>query len=124
MNKQKRLNSLLPNGKPKWIRCYDNGGDVENGSFDRYTVIFSHAQSFYTKGWVPYLAMSTFPFHPQGFGMHLEMKSWELMEGNKPGQWPPKIGKRGNLGVRIKFEDLPVDCQSLVLRDYKDYWEL
>ena len=39
MNKkqQKRYNNLLPEGKPRYIRCYDNNGK----SFDQYTVVFT-----------------------------------------------------------------------------------
>ena len=39
MNKtaQNRLNNILPNGKPKYVRCYDNNGETA----DRYTVVFT-----------------------------------------------------------------------------------
>ncbi len=32
-----RKASLVPNGIPRYVRCYDNGGE----SFDRYTVVFT-----------------------------------------------------------------------------------
>jgi len=122
MTKEQRKNNLLPNGIPRWIRVYDKPECA-----DRYTVIFSHSQSFYTKGWVPVLAMSENPYHPQGVGMHLEYEisgPRAIMEGNKPNHWPPAIGRKGNLGSRIKFEDLPEDCKRLVMDDYCDYWKL
>jgi len=120
MTKTQRVENLLPGGIPKWIRVYDNGGKT----FDRYTVIYSHAQSFGNKGWTPYIGMSANPFHPQGFGQHGEYRNGEFVEGMKAGQWPPKIGRKGWLGKRIKFEDLPTDCQRLVMDDYCDYWNL
>jgi hypothetical protein len=123
MTKIQRKDNLLPGGIPKWIRVYDNGEETA----DRYTVIFSHAQSFYTKYYVPVLAMSENPYHPQGVGMHLEYKTFGkdmIMEGNKPGQWPPAIGRKGNLGKRIEFKELPEQCQRLVMDDYCDYWKL
>jgi hypothetical protein len=109
MNKAERKASLLPDGVPKWVRCYDNGG----ASCDRYVVVFTHAQSFYTPRWFPYVAMSARPFHPQGFGQHGENEHTPVDRPNY-----------GHLGKKITFKDLPPDCQRLVLRDYKDYWRL
>ena len=120
MKKSDRIKNLMPDGVPRWIRVYDNGGKTA----DRYTVIFSHSQSFYTRGWTPLLYMSASPFHPQGIGMHGECETWKLQEGNKPGQWPPAIGRKGNFGKRIRFMDLPADCQRAVLQDYRDYWKI
>lgn len=78
---------------------YDNGGET----FDRYTVYFKGrgTLNWYTKD-PPMrycLAMSSNPFHPQGFGQHSE---------GKPGK---------HNGKKIKFEDLPEDCQKLVLQE-------
>jgi hypothetical protein len=36
----------------------------------------------------------------------------------------PSIGRRCCLGVRIRFEDLPEDCQKCVLQDYEYLWDL
>lgn len=117
MNKRatSRLNSLLPNGVPKYIRAYDNGG----ASFDRYTVCFTGR--YRGKGWFQYLAMSANPFHPQGFGQHGEHSS--QIDTNAAG-FAPAIGRKNHLGKRIPFSELPHDCQKLVLRDYKDIWGL
>jgi len=123
MTKKQRAENLLPGGIPKWIRCYDNGGETA----DRFTVIFSHSQSFGNRGYYPVLIMNSYPFHPQGIGMHEEYPisgPGAIVEGMKPGQWPPKIGRKGNLGTRIRFEDLPADCRRLVMQDYCDYWSL
>jgi len=73
------------------VKVYDNGG----ATCDRYTVILN-AQG-------DYVAMSSNPFDPQGFGQH--------GEGCGPGK---------HLGKRIKFEELPEDCKKLVRRDLLD----
>lgn len=95
----------MPNGVPRYLRIYDNPAVA-----DRYTVIFTHAQSFYTKGWFPVLDMSATPFHPQGVGMHIDY--------NNPIDKP----SYKHLGKKIRFQQLPYDCQALVMQDYRDYW--
>lgn len=111
MTKQERIDSLIPLGVPRYIRIWDNGGsEKENGTFDRYTVVF-HKKSFRDDrgAYFMYIGMSENPFHPQGFGQHGEIED-------------PKGGR--HLGKRIKFDQLPPDCQSLVLSDYKELWGL
>ena len=109
MNKQEeRLNRLIPNGIPRYIRCYDNGGKT----FDRYTVVYSGRYSK-TPGWFDYVGMSGKPFHPQGLGNHGQSQ-------HQPVDRP----SYGHLGKKIKFEDLPEDCKTLVTRDYKENWNL
>ena len=76
------------------IKCYDNGGET----VDRYTVVYldypeKEPATFSAVG------MSGQPFHPQGFGQHCAAM---------PGK---------HLGKRIKFSDLPKDCQTLVKSD-------
>ncbi|HNC58613.1 MAG TPA: hypothetical protein PLP33_24510 [Leptospiraceae bacterium] len=115
---QGRLARLIPNGIPRWIRVYDNGGE----SIDRYTVVFTKKIPGYSKFWYPYLAMSSFPYHPQGFGQHGESQ-YKTIDVNKWG-FSPALGKKNHLGTRIKFEDLPEDCQKLTINDYRYYWNL
>ena len=105
-DKMTRKERLMPNGIPKWIRCYDNGGKT----FDRYTVIFTHAHSFGMMGRTVGVGMSEHPFHPQGFGQHFDYNNLDYN------------GRSG--GKKISFTDLPPDCQKLVLSDYMDYWRL
>lgn len=94
---------LMPGGIPRYVRCYDNSGK----SFDRYTVIFTrHPYTFFRNGSREALAMSAEPLHPQGFGQHVQ-----VLDGK-------------HLGKRIKFTDLPPDCRTLVIRDYKQIWGL
>lgn len=121
MTKAQRLQSLLPNGEPKYIRCYDNGGIDNGGSIDRYTVVFTGNYRKKTGGTFVYVGMNGAPFHPQGFGQHGESDS--QIDVNKSG-WPPAMGKKNHLGKRIPFTELPADCQKLVLGDYKEIWNL
>jgi len=109
--KEKRLENLMPQVVPKWIRVYDNGGqDKPGGTFDRYTVIYTHAHSFGLKGYTVGVGMSNNPFHPQGFGQHFEYDRYKYN------------GMSG--GKKITYHDLPEDCQRLVKDDYIDYWGL
>jgi len=110
MNKRQleRETQLPPNGIPRYIRCYDNGGKTA----DRYTVVFTGNYRAKT-GWQFWdLCMSAFPYHPQGIGQH--------------GTSSQRIDQPfyGHLGKKIGFTDLPADCQKLVLHDYKYLWDL
>jgi len=108
MTKEERRNRLLPNGVPRYVRCYDNGGET----FDRYTVVYTGRYRHKTGGVFWYVGMSSNPFHPQGFGIHGELYS----QIDRP--------TYGHLGKKIKFENLPENCQKLVLSDYADLWDL
>jgi len=111
MTKQQRKENLMPQGAPKWIRCYDNGGsDKPKGTVDRYTVIYTHAHSFGMRGYTVGVGMSGSPFHPQGVGMHFEYPNHKYN------------GRSG--GKKITYQDLPEDCKKLVMNDYMDYWGL
>ncbi len=110
--KQERKARLIPNGVPRYIRCYDNGGhERPNGTADRYTVVYTGNYAGKTKGWHDYVGMSGAPFHPQGIGMHGQTE-------HQPCDRP----SYGHLGKKIKFTDLPIDCQKLVMQDYLYYW--
>jgi hypothetical protein len=100
----KRSERLMPGGVPRYVRCYDNKG----ASIDRYTVVFTGRYGYFM-----YLAMNARPFDPQGFGQH----------GESQGE-PIDRPTYGHLGTKIKFADLPEDCQKLVISDYKGIWSL
>lgn len=124
----KRLAALMPNGIPRWIRCYDNGGDPDTGgSSDRYTVVFTGAACAKACGGEhPYRAMSGAPFHPQGIGLWCSDTRQPVDTYREKGgwHWPPAIGRKCHLGLRVRFEDLPADCRKLVTDDYLDVWNL
>lgn len=102
----KRTERLLPEGKPRYVRCYDNGGE----SIDRYTVVYTGR--YRGDGWFMYVGMNAAPFHPQGFGQHGESQH----QIDRP--------KYGHLGKKIAFDVLPDDCKRLVLSDYREIWNL
>ena len=81
----------------KLVRLYDNGGKT----FDRYTAVYMNEPEYQPNTFAA-RGMSEHPFSPQGFGC-----SCTAMPGR-------------HLGKRIKFEDLPKDCQRLVLQDLGD----
>lgn len=98
-----RWTRLMPNDLPRWVRCYDDGR-----SGDRYTVVFTG--NYAGRKGCDYLGMSGAPFHPQGVGNH----GWKEDTIDRPAY--------GHLGRKIRFIDLPEDCQVLVLRDYLTMW--
>lgn len=78
----------------KNVKCYDAGDRL---GLDRYTVLFLNLPT--GKGHYEARGMSENPYHPQG------VCCWtEAAEGE-------------HLGEEIPFEDLPKDCQRLVLCD-------
>lgn len=107
LKKAERRITLLPNGIPRYIRCYDNGGE----SADSYTVVFTGRYTQKTGNEFWYLGMSANPFHPQGIGSH----------GSSPR--PIDTPSYKHLGKKIKFNDLPEDCQKLVIQDYLYLWD-
>jgi hypothetical protein len=124
-NKQTdRMNRLMPNGEPKYVRVYDNGE-----SADRYTVVFTgnYNNIGKTRGTLNpksylYVGMSGSPFHPQGFCQHGETN--KIIDARKGSWGAVPIGKKNHLGKRIVFDSLPIDCKKVVIEDYKDIWSL
>jgi len=87
--------SIIKQRRKSPVNCYDNGGST----FDRYTIVFKKLDE---RGDCVYLAASTYPFHPQGFGQHgsargrIDLPTWK------------------HLGKRIRFSELPEDVQKFV----------
>lgn len=88
---------------PKGIKAvYDDGKSI-----DRYTVYYSRRSDWgivrgthsFQMNLYPCVGMNCAPFHPQGFGQH----------------GSGCLGRHN--GKRIRFEDLPADCQKLVMQD-------
>ena len=83
------------------LRCYDNGGKT----YDRYTVLparWVRGRSRRVAGGLLWeaIAASAQPFHPQGFGQHVE-----AMAG-------------AHLGKRVPFETLPADVQRFARQSF------
>ena len=112
-----RWQSLLPNGTPRYLRVYDNGGE----SADRYTAVYSGRIPGKLPGWGMHKAMSAAPFHPQGVSLWCENRNGPVDSLNG---WPPAIGRKCHIGRRITFDALPVDCQRIALADYLELWGL
>lgn len=114
VSRKARVNSLMPNGIPKYIRVYDFG---EN-EVDRYTVVYTG--NYRGQGYFQHVGMSASPFNPQGVCQHGESPTQiDVIDG-----WPPKVGRKNHLGKRITFNDLPNDCQQVVMDDYMSIWNL
>ena len=76
---------------------YDNGGKT----FDRYTVYYGRFTESRTVRFYQCRGMSANPYSPQGFCQYSD----------------GCIGRHN--GKKISFEDLPKDCQSVVINDLK-----
>jgi len=103
-----RYKALMPDGIPRYVRCYDNRGR----SADRYTVCFVGRYREKTDGHWLYVTMDEKPFHPQGIGLsgadtcRIDYPSYQ------------------HLGTKIRFTDLPEDCQKLVVERYMSLWDI
>lgn len=123
----RRLKALLPKGRPRFVRVYDNEGETA----DRYTVVFTGRYRYRNDNQVAgrahpvnVLHMSGAPYHPQGVCGHAEWDSFlDCPEG-----WAPALGRKSpglpQLGRRIAVYDLPHDCQRAVMEDYIALWAL
>lgn len=104
---EQTLRARLANPRNKLARFYDNGE-----SADRYTAAYLAQQSNAGgQRWFWYRGMSVHPSDPQGFGCSGESTG-------TPVDYPvARLGRRNHLGKRIRFADLPPDCQRLVVQD-------
>lgn len=120
----KRIATLIPSGIPRYVRCYETTKEVA----DRFTVCFTGKAAAAGSHEYPYLAMGETPFHPQGFCQYgtSQYQPCDTMHPIKKG-WnrPPAVGRNHpNLGKRINFQNLPKDCQTAVLNDYRTIWDI
>lgn len=117
ISKQERRDTLLPGGIPKHLAIFDLPGYV-----DRYTVCFIGHYADRPIGEAQCVLLSENPRHPShGFCIHDTLANHLYCQ---TGSWgPPSIGRvHPVLGKRIRFEDLPRDCQEIVFEDYLDHW--
>ncbi len=104
-----RKERLLPNGTPRYVRCYDDGGTNGGTNYDRFTIVFT-GNFKGRNGRCNYIGCSENPFHPQGVGQHGESET----SIDTPAY--------SHLGKKVKFETLPEKVKELVLSDYMEYW--
>jgi len=104
--KSMRVSTLLPNGKPRYIRCYTNNGQT----FDQYTIVFTGQYSRKNNGVHRYIKISENPFQ----GAANTFYSNEIIDD-------PAYA---HLGRKIKFELLPEECQKFVIMEYKSIWKI
>lgn len=103
INIEKEIQALKENGldiDSEIMEIRDNGGpNTENGSIDRYCVVFWTIGSCCGR-YYDMTCMNTIPFHPQmGFFQHCT---------GTPGKHNGKL---------ISFYDLPEDCQKAMIQD-------
>jgi len=118
-----RTRNLFVGKMPKWVRVYSNL-NTKNESFDCFTVVYTKKaivnereletgeKYVYSRSFV-YLGMSEKPYHPQGFGQHGESEHDPI---DKP--------TYSHLGRKIKFSELPTDCQHCAIETYLDLWNI
>lgn len=105
---EQRLKALMPEGVPRYIRCYDNHG----ATADRYTICFTGRYRFKTGGEFYFITMDSKPTHPQGVCMTGSSK--ERID------YP----SYQHLGSKITFAELPEDCREIVIERYVDLWDI
>lgn len=88
-------------GTPKYVSCWMTKRDPTG---DCYTVLYTRIFNGCWNG----VGMSEYPTWPTGFGQHFDYDRTRT----------PKL----HIGSRIKFSELPPDCQKLVVRDYCELW--
>jgi len=126
MNKRQRERNerLLPGREPRYVRIYDYGDET----LDRYSVIFTGNYTHRTQGYHYLTSMSDSPLVPGGFFQHnmylFQCDCVRTSPNGKrtEGNWPPAIGKKCHLGLRIPFNDLNDECKRAVLQEYAKLW--
>jgi hypothetical protein len=97
-----RQDRLLPDGVPRYVWLYDDGGVTA----ERYTAVFMGLLSHKKPGEYTCLRMSD---DPLGSGHYAS------------GRGRPPYGE---LGREISLADLPEGCKQLVLDTYREMWNL
>jgi hypothetical protein len=114
--RQARAARFMPNGIPRYVRCYrDDAYD-----WDKWCVVFT-GRAAKEKG---------YPGYPDewptvGLSGHSGSKGQPadtIPEDGKGYIWPPAMGRKGRLGVRVPFTDLPASLRAVALEDYREIW--
>lgn len=112
----KRQQHLMPGLCPKWVRCYD-----DDGSVDQFTCVFTGKYTHKTGRQHWWLGMSDNPYHPQGVGQHGE--SDIQIDVNGWG-WAPSMWRKNHLGKRVPFISFPNEVRLCILQTYMYLWDL
>lgn len=106
---QARIESLLPNGKPKHLRLYL----LDTEKMFGYTAIFSGNWKGRPLGHTYCVNFNSRPNHPQ-YGVYMR----DMIQGDidRP--------RYSHLGKKVSFDDLNPECQEAILAEYKDIWSL
>jgi hypothetical protein len=104
------LLSRLNTHRNRLARFYDAG----EHKFDRYTAVYLAPDCTDQQNvkWFSYRAASEHPFSPCGLGLISQHEGVPL-------DWSciAKLGRCNHLGRRVCFNQLPLDVQSLIIRD-------
>jgi hypothetical protein len=115
----KNYNGLLADGIPLMLSVYDNWNTHERTS-DRYCVVFTGMYPARVGGEVLVLTMGMTPLTPGGECSLIAVERRpDAPEGMRGG---PRIGELSPVGVRIRFMDLPLECQHAVIANYIHVW--
>jgi hypothetical protein len=119
-----RRQRLIPNGYPRWVRIYDNGGETA----DRYTCVFTGNYNNLLpreqRGWHHYVTMSEYPEEPQGVCLSGCSRVPIDVVGTSNWAGPSVARRHPRLGLRIRFKDLNCACRTVVRRWYDAIWQL
>lgn len=110
LSKEAKVERLLPEGKPRYVRCYDAGPS----RLDRYTVVFTGNYTMRTDGQRVFLQMSSEPYSMFGYSQ----------TGGVPAPQYLDRPKYSHLGKYIDFDEMPPECQDATIEDYVRIWGL
>lgn len=109
-NQMQRFFSLILTSGPKYLRCYDS-----KDSLDCMTFVFSGVRS---KGL--YISSSIL-----GDAIYLHNYTNDQKAIDRDfNRWPPAMGKKCFLGVRIPFKSVAFSLARKVLYEYCELWNL
>lgn len=113
---KKRLQALMPNGIPRWVRIYRS--EDPDRSWDEYTVVFTGAACAKAHGgWHPYIGMGN------NGEFYYGSNEFKAIDVNDSG-FAPAVGRKNHLGRRIRFEDLNEACKKACVEEYLDCWNI
>lgn len=97
-----RKDSLfLPDGSPRYVRCWDNGGKT----LDRYTIQFTRANMFGFKGRAVFVSCNANPY--TGIGYYGDMPLSDFAKSH---------------GKPITYGLLPEEAKLYIILTYKELW--